>query len=69
MGHFELSGIHKSVLIAGPMTDLRTSMHGENDTNHMNLDMLQTIENKLQMWVNNVRCQKVRFIRFFIQTD
>jgi hypothetical protein len=44
-------------------------MHGENDTNHMNLDMLQTIENKLQMWVNNVRCQKVRFIRFFIQTD
>ncbi|KAL5675887.1 hypothetical protein ACJX0J_012018, partial [Zea mays] len=37
-------------------------MHGENDTNHTNLDKLQTIENKLQIWVNNIRCQKMQII-------
>ncbi|XP_066343014.1 MADS-box transcription factor 26-like [Miscanthus floridulus] len=37
-------------------------MHGENDINHMNLDELQTLENNLEMWVNNIRSQKVRFI-------
>lgn len=47
-------------------------MHGENaenDINHMNLDELQTLENNLEMWVNSIRSQKVRFIRFLIHTD
>jgi len=44
-------------------------MHGENDINHMNLDELQTLENNLEMWVNNIRSQKVRFIGFLINTD
>lgn len=44
-------------------------MHGENDINHMNLVELQTLENNLEMWANNIRSQKVRFIRFLIHTD
>jgi hypothetical protein len=44
-------------------------MHGENDINHMNLVKLQTLENNLEMWANNIRSQKVRFIRFLIHTD
>jgi hypothetical protein len=41
-------------------------MHGENDIDHMNLVELQTLENNLEMWANNIRSQKVRFIRFLI---
>jgi hypothetical protein len=43
--------------------------NGENGINHMNLDELQTLENNLEMWVNNIRSQKVRFIRFLVHTD
>jgi hypothetical protein len=43
-------------------------MHGENDINHMNLVELQTLENNLEMWANNIRSQKVSF-SFLIHTD
>ncbi|CAD6260777.1 unnamed protein product [Miscanthus lutarioriparius] len=36
--------------------------NGENDINHMNLDELQTLENNLEMWVNNIRSQKMQII-------
>lgn len=37
-------------------------MHGENDINHMNLVELQTLENNLEMWANNIRSQKMQII-------
>jgi len=37
-------------------------IHGEKDINHMNLGELQALENNLEMWVHNIRSQKVRFM-------
>jgi hypothetical protein len=44
-------------------------MHGENNINHMNLGELQGLENNLEMWVHNIRSQKVRFMLFSIQVE
>ncbi|KAL6845793.1 hypothetical protein ACP4OV_024368 [Aristida adscensionis] len=43
-------------------------MYGEEDTNHMNLDELQALENNLEIWVHNVRTQKMRIMCREIET-
>lgn len=35
-------------------------IHGEKDINHMNLGELQALENNLEMWVHNIRSQKMQ---------
>ncbi|XP_062184273.1 MADS-box transcription factor 26-like [Phragmites australis] len=37
-------------------------MNGERDINHMNLDELQALENNLEIWVNNIRSQKMQIM-------
>jgi hypothetical protein len=39
-------------------------MYGESDINHMSLDELHTLESNLEIWVQNIRFQKVRFMLF-----
>jgi hypothetical protein len=34
-------------------------MHEEKDINQMNLNELQVLESNLEIWVNNIRSQKV----------
>ncbi|RLM65068.1 MADS-box transcription factor 26-like [Panicum miliaceum] len=37
-------------------------IHGEKDINHMNLGELQALENNLEMWVHNIRSQKMQIM-------
>ncbi|CAL5068006.1 unnamed protein product [Urochloa decumbens] len=42
-------------------------MHGEKDINHMNLGELQALENNLEMWVHNIRSQKMQIMSMEIE--
>ncbi|KAG2566437.1 MADS-box transcription factor 26-like [Panicum virgatum] len=37
-------------------------IHGEKDTKHMNLGELQALENNLEMWLHNIRFQKMQIM-------
>ncbi|AQK43833.1 MADS-box transcription factor 26 [Zea mays] len=64
--HNETQTIKQEVLALTHEIDLLQKgfryMHGENDINHMNLVELQTLENNLEMWANNIRSQKMQII-------
>nr|ACG48249.1 hypothetical protein [Zea mays] len=64
--HNETQTIKQEVLALTHEIDLLQKgfryMHGENDIDHMNLVELQTLENNLEMWANNIRSQKMQII-------
>ncbi|PWZ43496.1 MADS-box transcription factor 26 [Zea mays] len=64
--HNETQTVKQEVLALTHEIDLLQKgfryMHGENDINHMNLVELQTLENNLEMWANNIRSQKMQII-------
>ncbi|PUZ47293.1 hypothetical protein GQ55_7G153300 [Panicum hallii var. hallii] len=42
-------------------------MYGENDINHMSLDELESLENNLEIWVQNIRSQKMQIMSVEIE--